>query len=114
MSTTTSRFESERFRCEVEPDRDSVRVVPFGELDIDTVGKLEERLLELQQNGFSEVVLDLRNLTFMDSSGVHLLVATDQLARRDGTSFVLIAGSDRVQRLFEIAGIEQLLRFRPA
>jgi anti-sigma B factor antagonist len=96
----------------VEPDRDSVRVVPFGELDVDTVGEHEECLLELQQNDFSEVVLDLRNLTFMDSSGIHLIVAADRLARRDGTRFALIAGPSPVQRVFEIAGIEELLSFR--
>ena len=114
MSTTTSGSESERFRCDVEPERESVRVVPFGELDLDTVGEVEQRLLELQQNGFREVVLDLRNLTFIDSSGVHLVVAADRLARRDGTSFVLIAGPSRVQRVFEIAGIEEALSFRTA
>jgi anti-anti-sigma factor len=114
VSTSTSRHESERFRCDVEPNRDSVRIVPFGELDMGTVGELETRLLELQQNGFREVELDLRNLTFMDSSGVHLIVAAERLARRDGTSFVVIAASPPVQRLFEIAGIEEMLRFRAA
>lgn len=114
MSSTTSGFESERFRCDVEPDRESVRVVPFGELDLDTVRDIEERLLELQQNGFREVVLDLRNLTFIDSSGVHVIVAADRLARRDGTRFVLIAGPSAVQRVFEIAGIEELLSFHGA
>lgn len=114
MSSTTSGFESERFRCDVEPDRESVRVVPFGALDLDTVRDIEERLLELQQNGFREVVLDLRNLTFIDSSGVHVIVAADRLARRDGTRFVLIAGPSAVQRVFEIAGIEELLSFHGA
>ena len=114
MSSTTSGYESERFRCDVEPDRESVRVVPFGELDLDTVHEVEERLLDLQQNGFREVVLDLRNLTFLDSSGVHVIVAADRLARRDGTHFALIAGPSAVQRVFEIAGIEELLNFRGA
>ncbi len=114
MSSTTFGSEPERFRCDVEPDRESVRVVPFGELDLDTVREVEEHLLELQQNGFREVVLDLRNLTFIDSSGVHVIVAADRLARRDGTHFALIAGPSAVQRVFEIAGIEDMLRFRGA
>jgi len=114
VSTTTSGFEPEQFRCDVEPDRETVRVVPFGELDLDTVRDVEERLLELQQNGFREVVLDLRNLSFIDSAGVHMIVAADRLARRDGTRFALIAGPSAVQRVFEIAGIEDVLHFRAA
>jgi anti-sigma B factor antagonist len=114
VTTIPSRFESEseRFRCEVEANRESVRVVPFGELDLDTVGELAEQLRELQEAGFRAVVLDLRNLTFMDSSGVHLLVATDQLARRDGTTFAVITGSAPIQRLVEIVGAHEILTFR--
>jgi anti-anti-sigma factor len=115
MTLTPSRPDSERdFRCEVEPDRASVRVIPFGELDTDTVAQVEDRLSELQQAGFREVVLDLRNLTFMDSSGVHVILAADRVARRDGTSFVVIAGSRPIQRLFDIAGIQASLTFRTA
>jgi anti-sigma B factor antagonist len=115
MVVTRSRVGSEHdFRCRVEPDREIVRVIPFGELDVDTVAQVADRVSEMQQAGFAEVVLDLRNLTFMDSSGLHLVLAADRMARSNGTRFVLIAGSRPIQRLFEIVGLQEILTFRAA
>lgn len=112
--TTTPHRESwdGEFRCEVEPDRETVRVLPRGELDLDTIKHVEERLLELVHAGFAEVVLDLRHLTFMDSTGLHLILKTARVSRRNGTRFVLIRGTRPVQRLFELVGVDELLTFR--
>jgi len=100
-----------RFSCEVEPDRDSVRVVPVGELDVDTAAAVEEHLREVLDSGFSEVVLDLRRLTFMDSTGLHLIFKADARAERDGTSFVVIPGPRAIQRLFDLTGTRGHLTF---
>jgi anti-anti-sigma factor len=113
MVVAPSQVGSEHeFRCDVQPDRDIVHVIPFGELDIDTVAQVADRVSEMQQAGFAEVVLDLRNLTFMDSSGLHLVLAADRMARSNGTRFVLIAGPGPIQRLFEIVGLQESLTFR--
>jgi anti-sigma B factor antagonist len=115
MTVTPSRVGPEHdFRCDVEPDREIVRVIPFGELDVDTVEQVGDRVSELQQAGFAEIVLDLRNLTFMDSCGVHLVLAADRMARSNGTRFSLIAGPGPIQRLFEIVGLQESLTFRVA
>jgi len=115
MVVTPSQVGSEHdFRCDVQPDRDIVRVIPFGELDVSTVAQVADRVSEMQQAGFAEVVLDLRNLTFMDSSGLHLVLAADRMARSNGTKFTLIAGSHPIQRLFEIVGLQESLTFRAA
>jgi anti-anti-sigma factor len=115
MTVTPYRAGSERdFRCDVEPGRGTVRVIPFGELDVDTVEQVADRVAELQQAGFAEIVLDLRNLTFMDSSGVHLVLAADRMARSNGTRFALIAGPGPIRRLFEIVGLQESLTFRVA
>lgn len=101
-----------QFHCTVEPDGDSVRVVPFGELDLETAEEVETKLRALWRARFSEVVLDLRNLTFMDSTALHLILRTDDLARHDGTAFVLVPGSPIVQRLFDLTGVRDRLTFR--
>jgi anti-sigma B factor antagonist len=100
------------FSCEIEPDRESVRLAPSGELDVDTVGMVEQRLYELFESGFTEIVLDLRGLTFMDSTGLHMIFKADSLAGRDGTRFVLVPGSPRIQRLFDLTGTLDRLNFR--
>ena len=104
------RFEQEPepFSVEVLPDRHRVRVVPHGEVDIATVGQLAANIDELVDRGFDAVVLDLRATVFMDSSGLHLLLA--QTARPDAR-VSLIDGAPAVRRVIDLAGVRHLLHF---
>lgn len=99
---------SEPFSIDVLPDRHRVVVVPRGEVDITTVGRLAAEIDELVGRGFDAVVLDLRATPFMDSSGLHLLL--EQTARADA-QVTLIDGAPPVRRVIDVAGIRHLLRF---
>ncbi len=99
-------------RVEVHPEGAAVRVVPVGELDLATVGQLEAELDGLRAAGLGEVVLDLRELAFIDSTGVRLILAEERGAREDGREFGLIGGPPAVQRILEISGVVEHLRFR--
>ena len=101
----------EPFSVEVRPDRDRVIVVPHGELDMATVGQVAATIDELANRGFDAIVLDLRTTSFIDSSGVHL--ALQQTARRDAR-VTLIDGTQRVSRVFDVAGVRHLLPFETA
>jgi anti-anti-sigma factor len=109
MSLDASEFEP--FRCEVEPDRASVFVRPVGELDLSTVPIVQAQLAELESAGFTRLVLDLRQLRFLDSSGLRLLIEWDARARADGVELTVIPGPPEVQRLFDLAGVTDRLRF---
>ena len=54
-------------------------------------------------------MVDLRGLEFMDSTGLTLLTRWTLEAERDGYAFALIAGSERIQRLFELTGLARAL-----
>jgi len=56
-------------------------------------------------------VLDLRQLTFMDSSGLRMILEWDGRARRDGISFAVSPAPAAVQRMFEVAGVLDQLPF---
>ena len=92
----------EPFELELAPERDGVRIVPAGALDIATVPILEARLRELRDSGFRRLLVDLRRLTFIDSTGLRLLLTYDAESKQDGFAFALIPGSPKVQRVFEI------------
>ena len=102
------------FRCDVEAEHGGVRVAPHGELDLATAPELERRLRELRESGFDRVVLDLRDVDFMDSTGLRLVMREDAAARADGREFALIAGPPGVMRIFEVACVVDRLAFRPA
>ena len=102
--------------------RDDVTIVqPRGELDLATVETLRSALdaaiaetlraaLDGMETG-ARLVLDLRGLSFIDSTGLHLLVALDQRAQRDGFQLTLVAPAAPVDRAIQICGLDQTLPF---
>lgn len=103
--------EPEPFEVEVLPDRGRVVVVPHGEVDMATVDQLAGEIDELIGRGFDSVVVDLRGTSFLDSSGLHLLIR--ESARTDARVTV-IDGAPAIRRVIDLAGIRQLLRFEAA
>jgi anti-anti-sigma factor len=102
--------------------RDHVTIVqPCGELDMATVETLRASLdvaideaLCATLDGFetgARLVLDLRRLSFIDSTGLHLLVALDERAQRDGFLLTLVAPAAPIRRAIQLCGLDQLLPF---
>jgi anti-anti-sigma factor len=104
----------EPFQCDIQPEREAVRLRPAGELDIVTVPVLEAHLSEFVSAGFTHLVLDLRELCFLDSTGLRLILDWDARSRADGVAFSLVAGPPTVQRVFDITDTTRLLTFAAA
>ena len=102
----------EPFRCDAQPaGQGRVILRPAGELDIATAPEIDAALERLRREGATELVLDLRGVAFMDSSGLRVILRWNELAARDGCRFVLIRGSDLVQRVFEATRVATALTF---
>ena len=89
------------------------RLVLAGELDIASAPILEAKIASLAENGTTRIVLDLSDLTFMDSTGLRALLAADKLCAANGQSFSVAGASGPVQRLFELTGVDGALQFEP-
>ena len=74
-----------------------------GALDIATTPRLARTLRESQSDA-RLVVLDLRELAFMDSAGVHAIVDASNRARQVGRRLLLLRGPEKVDRLFALTG----------
>ena len=85
-------------------------VAPHGELDIATAPGLADEIDGLVERGFGKLVIDLRATSFIDSSGLHLLVR--QAARPDATISVML-GRQSMRRIFDIAGVLGVVRLEP-
>jgi len=68
-------------------------------------------LRELRDSGFDHLVVDLGEVAFLDSSGLRVLLGWDDTARKEGLDFELMPGPPPVQRLFDITGVRERLRF---
>jgi anti-anti-sigma factor len=97
--------------CPVQLDRDVACVAPVGELDLATVPRLDAELEHLREAGFHSLVVDLRGLSFIDSSGVELLLRWAAKAARRGHAFSLVPGSQRIQMVLALTGVVDLLTF---
>jgi anti-sigma B factor antagonist len=83
-------------------------IVPVGEVDLVTVHEVRENVRAAAAD-CRRVVLDLRQVTFMDSSGLRLLVEAQQEADRDGFSLAVVRGPASLERLFEVTGLDARL-----
>ena len=87
-------------------------IAPTGELDLFGAALLESELDRLAADPeLAVVVLDLRGLEFMDSSGLRLVVLADMHARESGRRFALVKGVETVHRVFEITRMSDRLDF---
>jgi anti-sigma B factor antagonist len=87
-------------------------VAPTGELDLSGATVLEAELDRLAaEPELGTIVLDLRGLEFMDSSGLRLIVMADMRAREAGRRFALVKGTDTVHRVFDITRMSERLDF---
>lgn len=102
------------FACRVRRDVHFGIAMPEGELDLATTPIVDQRLSELHAGGCRALVLELRELTFIDLAGLHLAERWVSLAERDGFTFELSPGPPAVQRLFAVTQTLGSLPFRPA
>jgi anti-sigma B factor antagonist len=85
-------------------------VVLGGELDLFTTPRLTEAL-DAVAGGGRRVVLDLRGLEFMDSTGLAVVLRYHQLAQQAGAfDFVVVRGPEAVDRVFRITRTDDLLQ----
>lgn len=92
-----------------EVDGSTVRLVLEGELDIASAGQVERELTRVEQGAPSMLVLDLRGLAFMDSTGLRIVVAADARAREADRRLVVVRGPEAVQRIFRMTRLDERL-----
>ncbi len=83
----------------------------IGELDVATADAVQAKLERVEATDASSIVLDLSDLTFMDSTGVRLLVNAEVRSRADSNRLTLLRGRAAVQRVLELTGVDVLLPF---
>ena len=107
MSATTNRLLS----VHVTRDEHRLAITPIGELDMSTAGKLDDAVRAAEATDAKRIVIDLSEVTFMDSTGLKLLLEAGARARANSNRLRLVRGSRRVQRVFELTKTEEILPF---
>lgn len=82
-----------------------------GELDLATAGAVEDALVSAEAGDANAIVVDLSGLTFIDSTGLRLLVGAANRSRADADRLMLLKGPPAVQRVFRLTALEEHLPF---
>ena len=95
----------EALTIRVRRDRDYAIVAVTGEVDIATVTGLRESLFELAASGRT-LVVDLEQVSFIDSSGLAALVGAARRAAAHGASLQAVCARPRTRQLFRLTGLD--------
>ena len=98
-----------RLTYESHRNDDMVRLALAGEFDLSNAAQVEDVLKEIERDSPSLLVLDLRDLTFMDSTGLRVMVSADARARDDSRRLAVVQGPESVHRVFRITGLDDHL-----
>lgn len=90
---------------------DAHRIALSGELDLANVEVVEREVTRVEATGARTIVVDLSGLTWVDSSGVRLLLSTHARSRTLPHRLVLLRAPAEVQRIFELCAVDELLPF---
>lgn len=86
-----------------------VTVALSGELDIASTDRVAEALVEAQPTGSGRLVIDLRRLSFLDSSGLRTLLAAHSRADEGGGRVSLVAGPGPVRQLLDLVQVGEVV-----
>ena len=97
------------FSVDVKDGERAVVIGVSGELDLASSPELEHELERGIASGVEILIIDLRKLEFMDSTGLSVLVRAHQKATQAGKQFVVVKGPQQVQRLLSLTGVAERL-----
>jgi anti-sigma B factor antagonist len=99
---------------EIQSSEERTLVTLSGELDASTASFLYDKLSDLEVEDTHNVVLDLAQVTFMDSTGLAVIVTEHKRLRHADGTLTIFSPPSSVRRLFEITGLTTVLDVVPA
>jgi anti-sigma B factor antagonist len=98
------------FRLEVRREGQATVIAVTGELDLASSPALQEELDRVAASDADMLIIDLRELDFMDSTGLSVLVRAHQRAEEQGRQLAMVKGPQQVQRLLSLTGVADRLK----
>lgn len=97
-------------RVDSSAEADTALIVADGEIDLATVNKLRSAVTELMTQGARHLTVDLDKVTYIDSSGLGMLIGAHKRMASTGGTLTIRCSQARVLRLLSITGLDRVLR----
>lgn len=98
-----------RFGVDVRMENGAPLLAVSGELDLASTPRLEEELQRVRESAPALIIIDLRQLEFMDSTGLSVLIRAHQQAAQNGYKLGIVNGSRQIRRLLTLTGVADRL-----
>ncbi len=79
-----------------------------GEIDVYTAPRLREAIVAAVDAGHTRLIVDVRKVDFLDSTGLGVLVGALKRVRADGGSLDILCTQERILKIFEITGLDKV------
>lgn len=101
------------FSLTINKEETALTVFISGEVDVYTAPQVKETV---EQNWTQEadLTIDLHNVSYMDSTGLGVLVGAFKQVTAADKKFQLVGVSDRIERLFSITGLADIMDIKPS
>src|SRR5699024_11474450 len=96
----------------IEEAQNHYTVKVSGESDVYTAPELKDKLLQLTEVHGNDIQVDLKDITYMDSTGIGVFISAYKSAKEHECSMELIHAKDRVSRLFKVTGLDEITNGR--
>ncbi len=109
MAILDREHEAGGLGVQLEQEGERVVVRAWGELDVASSAGFEAKLRDAIRTSSFGVILDLAGVTFIDSTGLRVLISAATLARSSRRELIVVQGSEQVRQVIETSGVEDLL-----
>ncbi|MDN3018036.1 anti-sigma factor antagonist [Paenibacillus sp. BSR1-1] len=96
-------------KIEKQQSEKGILVQVAGEIDAFTAPKLREELLPLAEGSNKSIIVNLKDVSYLDSTGLGVFVGLFKQLKKSGGELQLTDLSDRLKRLFEITGLSHIM-----
>ncbi len=107
-------MERANFHMSDEPIDAQTHLIELGgEVDLYTAPEFKERMVELIESGRTQIVVDLSQATFIDSTTLGVLVGGVKRLRPSGGALALVCADQNITKIFEITGLDRVFAIHP-
>ena len=99
--------------CRIEERADCVVIAPVGRIDSSTVASFMDTVLQAIRSGTLPVVIDMQDVTFMNSAGLRVLIIGQRDLAKRAQRLSLRSPRPAVDTLLRVAGLDTLLEVAP-
>jgi anti-sigma B factor antagonist len=109
LNNPSGRAAGQPFEARVEQEAGTTFVRLSGELDLNCRSRFDSTFRRVASVRGRKVVVDLSGLTFVDSTGLRMILEAESQSRREGFELSFIPAQGQVQNVLELTGIDTAL-----